>query len=100
MSHDTHNHHQPHNDKPVLEFKAGIFFVFILVGLFLAGIAFAKAMGGDEENGHGSAHHTEAATHEAGVTTHEADKHEEHNTTTTPIEEGHAHDATPAEQHH
>jgi hypothetical protein len=98
MSHDTHNHHQSHNDKPVLEFKTGIFFVLILAGLFLAGIAFAKAMGGDEENGHGGAHHTEAAAHEAGATTHEANKHEEQST--APAEEGHAHDAAPAEQHH
>lgn len=100
MSHDTHNHHQAGDDKPVLQFRTGISLVLILAGLFLAGIAFAKAMGGDEENEHGE-HHTEMVAPESGKM-HETEnsKHEEHGTTTAPAAEGHAHEAAPAEQHH
>ena len=71
MSHDTHDthghHHDTHNDKPVVEFKAAFYFVLILAGLFVAGIGFVKSMSGSHET------HTEAAGHnEHGAATHEA----------------------------
>jgi len=86
MSHETHAHHE-HDAKPVVQFKAGIYFVLILAGLFLASIAFVKSMSSDE-GGHGA--HTEAThgEHEGAAATHEA------------TEEHAAHEAAPATEAH
>lgn len=60
MSHDTHeHHHESHNDKPVIQFKAAFYFVMILAGLFVCSIGFVKSMGHDEGHAteeHGGAH--------------------------------------------
>lgn len=98
MSHDTHehHHHDAHNDKPVIPFKAGIYFVLILAGLFLASISFVKVMSHDEggHDAHGGGNHTEAPAHHEGTGAHEA---------AAPHEEGHeaapAHGEAPAATH-
>lgn len=92
MSHDTHgHHHEPQNEKPVIAFKAGLYFVLILAGLFIASIAFVKSMSHDEGGAHGG-HHTEATGHGG----HEANGHEGagHGT-----EAGHSHDAAAHGEH-
>jgi hypothetical protein len=100
MSHETHAHHE-HDAKPVVQFNAGIYFVLILAGLFLASIAFVKSMS-HSEGGHG-AHETEATHegHEGGAATHEATEgHEGHAAGTEA--QGHEEHAAPAapEAHH
>lgn len=65
MSHDTHNHHDNHNDKPEVQFKTGIIFPIMLIALFLASIAFVQSMS-HNDSGHGDGHGTphKEATHE------------------------------------
>ena len=71
MSHDTHNHHDTQNDKPVIAFKSAFYFVIMIAGLFIATIGFVKSMSHDEggHDAHGAAH-SEAAhgTHEEHAT--------------------------------
>lgn len=101
MSHDTHDahghHHEPANDKPVVEFKSAFYFVLILAGLFIASIGFVKSMShtDDGHDAHG-AQHTEATGHnEHADTTQE----EHHNTNAPAATEDHKNTTAPAEHH-
>lgn len=94
MSHDTHDHHHHdhhhdnHNEKPVVQFKTGIIFPLMLIGLFLASIAFVQSMN-HSESGHGEAHANQH--HEA---THGAAQQANKNHTEQQ------NDAVPAAEHH